>query len=308
MLTIEALANLLVAIGTIILAIISYINVQIIKKQTKVLFIQSNFLRLQQAPLLKYEDFKFRGNEISLELTNVGNGIAAQIGVETGFYLVSPKLVEPPDDKSKDEILKQHGISKEDFEKVTKFLGREMWFKYVWNPDKELFTEKEQNVTSKAYPNNFITFLKKSEDSSPILEPGKNGRFKCKPKMEVKVGEQYLLGKKFPKYTKLFTFQELIELCKNNNIDYLGFKFDLVYRDLAENPQTSEELVTCVIDINHHKNFEEAVKEGSRIDFFGLTLPEIEKKIGGISKDFFYEGKSRLNDPNSFDKEFHNNF
>ena len=71
--------NLLVALGTILLAIISYKNIEILKKQTKLIFSQSNFLRLQQTPLLKIDDLKFNGNEIILGITNIGNGAAPTI-------------------------------------------------------------------------------------------------------------------------------------------------------------------------------------------------------------------------------------
>lgn len=304
------IANLLVAFGTILLAIVSYKNVNIIKKQTKLIFSQSNYLRLQQTPFLKTADLKFNGNEIILRLTNIGNGIAKEIGVESGFYIVAPELGEPPNDKIKEKILKEKGISKKDWEATTKLFGREMWFKYKWNPHKELFKEEGQNKLlgifpkeiSKAYPKEYITYLKEEKNVSPILEIGKTGVFKCVPQMGIAVGEQYLLGEKWPKYSKRVSYDELLNLCKENGIEFLGFKFDLIYKDLAENIQMPEELMTCVVNIGSHKTIEEAVKENVHLDFFALGPHEIEKKIGGQFKDF-YKLKTSPNNLESFDEE-----
>ena len=111
------------------------------------------------------------------------------------------------------------------------------------------------------------------------------------------MGEQYLRGKKFPKYSQKLSFDDLLRLCKDNCVKFLGFKFDLVYKDFAENVQTPEELMSCVVDVNHHKTLEEAVKENIQLGFFPLGQPEIEKKLGGTSKFSYHETKW---DPNLF--------
>lgn len=311
---IELIANLLVAFGTIFLAIVSYKNVKIIRKQTKLIFSQSNFLRLQQTPLLKIEDLKFKGNEISLNLINIGNGIATQIGVRTGFYLIEPKFVDPPEDKIKDKLLEKEGISKEEWESVTKLFGKELWLKYSWNYNKELFSEEspkrilgfdflQTKEISKAFPTNYITFLKSKENVSPILENGKTTNFSCVPEMGIKVGEKNLAGTKYPKYSQKLNFEELLDLCKENSIKFLGLKFDLIYKDLAENIQASQELINCVVYINTHKTIEEAVGENIRLDFFALGQSEIENIIGGTFEES-YGSKHYPNYIGSFDEEF----
>ena len=296
----------MVALGTILLAFFSFKNIKIIREQTKLIFRQSNFLRLQQAPLLKNENLKFDEDEISLKLTNVGNGIATQIGVRTIFCVVEPRIVEPPDDKIKEKILKERGISKETWERITKIFGREPWLKYTLSHIQKIFEEKSKiqrkifglnlpfsrEEISKAYPEDYnITFLKENGNGPSILEVGKSGVFKCIPQIVMKIGEPYLSGKKFTKYWQKLSFENLVRLCKDNSIKFLGFKFDLEYKDFAEDTKTPEELTSCVVDVNHHKSLEEAVKENTQLDFFPLGQPEIEKKLGGTLGFSYYETK-----------------
>lgn len=304
---IALIANLLVAFGTIFLAFVSYKNVNIIKKQTKLIFSQSNYLRLQQTPFLKTEDLRIERNKIILRLTNIGNGNAKEIGVESSFYIVTPRLMEPPDGKTKGKILQEQGISKKDWEMTTKLFGMEMWYKYVWNPHKELFKEGRgkkflgifSKGVSKAYPKNYVTYLKQEKNVSSILEIGKTGVFKCVPEMGIAIGEQ---SSQFGIYRKKVSYDELLNLCKENGIKFLGFKFDLIYKDFADNIQMPEELMTCVVNIGSPITIEEAVKENVQLDFFPLGPHEIEKLIGGQFKDF-YESKSNLNNLELFDEE-----
>lgn len=307
---IEIVANLLVAFGTILLALASYKSIRIVKKQTELMYSQSNFMRLQQTPLLKREDLKINENNISIKLTNIGNGIATQIGVDTSYYVVSPKLVEPPDERVKEKVLREQGISKDEYASITSVFGREMWFKYNWTPNSELFKEVRSKEifglrlgflkdTSKAYPENYITFVKNDVNETSILEEGESSIFNCTPQMGLKIGETYLMGRKHPKYLQWISFDKLVSLCKENNIQYLGFKIDLIYKDLAENVNSAEELINCVVDINADKTLEDAFKKNVELDIFPLGQSEIENKIGGCFK-YFYELKSSLNYINPF--------
>jgi hypothetical protein len=80
----------------------------------------------------------------------------------------------------------------------------------------------------------------------------------------------------------------------------LGFKFDLVYKDLAEDIQMPEELVTCAVYINSHKTLEEAVKQNHKLDFFSLGQFEVEKILGGKVGDSY----ECVHSPNYFEEEF----
>lgn len=291
--------NLLVALGTILLAIISYKNIEILKKQTKLIFNQSNFLRLQQTPLLKIDDLKLNGNEIILGITNIGNGIAKEIGVRSMFFIVNRDFVEPPGEKIKEIQLRKQGISKNDWEATTKLFGKEMWFKHNLNLDKELFIKRDDGKRTsskeiyKANPTTYIRYLKEEQNSSPILGVGENGVFKCVPEFWTKAVEPLTFGRGF-------SYDDLLNLCKENGIEFLGFKFDLVYKDLAEDIQMPEELITCAVDINSHKTIEEAVKQNHHLDFFPLGQFEVEKKLGGKLGDSY----ECVHSPNYFDEKF----
>lgn len=284
----ELAASFGVAVGTILLAYFSYKSisfvkeqVNIIKRHTKLLFIQSNYLKLQHAPFLKMEDFRINGNEISLKLTNIGNGIATQVGIKAGFYIIERTFVEPPSNELKKRMLEDKDIPKDTYEAIKNPSEGTQWYKDTLNLQQEQFGE------------NYIKYLKEEKNGRPIIEVGKTGIFKCVPEFWGQVGEHQHQG---------FSYEELIRYCKKHGIKYLGFRFDLVYMDLAEDIQTPEELTTRGIDIISCETLEDVLNKGTPLDIFALGQFEIEKKMGGKLEDS-YKGKHLRNSFEHFDNE-----
>lgn len=284
----ELAANFGVAIGTILLAYFSYKSiifvkeqVNIINRQTKLLFIQSNYLKLQHTPFLKMEDFRINGNEISLKLTNIGNGIATQVGVQAGFYIIERMFVKLPSDELKKRMLEDKDIPKATYEAITNPSEGTQWYKDTLNLQQEQFGE------------NYIKYLKEEKNGRPIIEVGKTGIFKCVPEFWGKVGEHRHQG---------FSYEELIRYCKKHGIKYLGFRFDLVYMDLAEDIQTPEELTTRGIEISSCETLEDVLNKGTPLDIFAMGQFEIEKKMGGKIEDS-YKAKHLRNTFEHFDNE-----
>lgn len=286
--TLELVISLSVAVGTILLAHSSYKSISFVKEQvsslqiqTKLLFVQSNYLKLQQAPFLKMEDFRINGNEISLKLTNIGNGIATQVGVKAGFYILDRTFVEPPNDEMKKRMVKSEDLPKNTYEAITNPSDGTLWYKYTINTQQEQFGE------------NYIKYLKEEKNGRPIIEIGKTGIFKCVPEFWGQVGEHRHQG---------FSYEELLRYCKEHGIKFLGFRFDLVYMDLAEDIQMPEELITRGIDIISCETLEDVLNKGTPLDLFTLGQFDIEKRIGG-KLESSYKAKHLRNCFEYFDNE-----
>ena len=78
-------AELLVAFGTIALAGASYLSVQQSRKQLRVLAEQFNIAKAERAPILKLNEVKFEGNNLTLSIENIGGGPAIWLGLRTYF-------------------------------------------------------------------------------------------------------------------------------------------------------------------------------------------------------------------------------
>ena len=94
--------NFLVGIGTIILAIATFLYVNQSRIQTKILAKQVNLQTGQQIPRLLTSQLHFDTNSIKINIENATNVPAYWVGLETRFFIIEQKLY--PDQQSDTEI------------------------------------------------------------------------------------------------------------------------------------------------------------------------------------------------------------
>lgn len=298
----KILTNVVVGVGTLLLAYFSYRNIKFIKVQSKSIYNQSNYLRVQQAPFLRVENWEVNKNKISLKLTNIGNGIANEIGIMAIFHIADLRPEEPPVGKERRELNKKSNEAEEELKKERVQDGK-IWVKpYLM---RIILYEKKERIeilgrrlpvrrNLKVVPSEYITYLKEAETSTSSLEPGSSDIFACDPLMSVRTIKNF--GQVIPEREERFSFEEVLELCKKINVRYISIKMDLVYKDLAGNIQTPEEIINCIVIVNSHNNIEMAIDENIQTSFYELRQRDLEKKIGG-KPGFLYWDKLYPDDP-----------
>src|SRR5690554_1483059 len=86
MVEIGDVASIAVAVATAALAGITYLTIRQSKNQLRALLSQNKLLRSQQYPILRVDSFSFDKNVIKVTVSNVGDGIATNIGLSVNFY------------------------------------------------------------------------------------------------------------------------------------------------------------------------------------------------------------------------------
>ena len=80
------ITQIIVAIGTTTLAVATFATIYQSKLQLRELKKQIYMSRSRQMPILKCSNLKFVGNKPHFNITNVGEGLAVDIGVSVNFY------------------------------------------------------------------------------------------------------------------------------------------------------------------------------------------------------------------------------
>src|SRR4030042_3988723 len=99
--TVMEMLELLVALGTISLAIAAFWALKNTAKQQKLLSMQLDIQQSERRPNLQVKDFKFDWNSLVVRIQNVSVAPAYWVGVATRFYLVYATFYESPDSSQK---------------------------------------------------------------------------------------------------------------------------------------------------------------------------------------------------------------
>lgn len=301
-----SLSNIAVAIGTIFLAIVtayySHKNIKSSKDQLQVLQNQIQLQFSQQEPELHVTHMCFKGNRIQLVLSNLGNGQAYDIIVDSSINIMYFKLTEeskallksnPPEQWKELNLLGHYSLDvskritcKRDTERIQSITSNRWPFLNrfgIFKPHEyELLTEGRA-----------CTSLINLELGEPILQ-GKTEKkvFECEPffLLHCKVS---LLSEIFgvDYYHKSYSFNELKELLTQNHIRYISVRFSLVSRDKVQNPILHRNITSFVIDFEDDNSLEEAHSRERKTHIYPLDCLELQKRIGVMDADTYYHGK-----------------
>lgn len=243
------ISNLLMVFATFILAVFAYLQIRESRKQLKMFYRQTGFLRNQQIPILCVDSFSIKENTLNISLRNIGNGIATKAVILSNIYIAKADFYLKKDDKKYLSFEEMQALSN----KIHRF-----YVKFSYEPKQEIKYEGK-----KVFLTDSVTYLFKETTDSLYIMPGQTISFSVEPFFQIKSRD-----KSFEKFFAQFMgFSELIKLLKENNVKFFAVNFSLKFKDLNDMVGTGRKLTDFVVDIDKHKNLEEAMKDRQRINF-----------------------------------------
>jgi hypothetical protein len=283
-LSLNALANLAVAIGTIILAVVTYKVLTESRKQLSVLTAQTVISRSQVDPYLLVRSFNFKGDKLVVDVENIGKGHATWLSVRLWFQPCEPHYYAdkhgeiPLTQEQAAHLGKAQGWALGKYEPSHKVLKYKNW--------KEAFTVQT------------FTFLgNESVGDEAVLLAGERQQFQIEP--------YFCIGKDKSPFTegKGFKFDEFRQFLAANDLHFLAVEFQLASKDPVENNLPGVPICKFVIDLANHKTVEEAFVAKLSFDFFPLSQREPAQKYGFMPSAMYYETKSGHNAPRPWEED-----
>jgi hypothetical protein len=288
LLDVNAISNFSVAVGTIVLAILAYLSIRQNKEQLKILLRQNLLLKSQQNPILSISGVKFNGNIFEAVIKNMGTGVATNMGLETNFY---PAKVSPIDESDRildvNEFRNILEIGAKEGKKFQEIIN-ERGIKFTYQP---IITTSFQYEGIKMTPSGAVKFLINHEKMDAILLPNEEKIFEAEPIFFIR-GTDSMKG---------LNFDELKKLLEQHNIDFAGLRFNIVSKDIVENPVLNYDIGTFIFDVKSHLTIEDVFNAGIRAGFVGLSHNQIVNEIGWVDSKF-YEAKSYYSSPEMWEK------
>lgn len=277
-LSLNALASLAVAIGTIVLAIVTYKVLTESRKQLSVLTAQTVISRSQLDPYLLARNFGFRGDKLLVDVGNIGRGHATWLSLRAWFQPCEPHYYA---DKHGEIPLTQEQAAR---------LGKEQgWALGKYAPSRKVLKYKDWK---EAFPVQTFTFLgNKSVGDEAILLASERQQFEVEP--------IFFLGRDKPEFMegKGFKFDEFSKFLRDIDVHFLAVEFQLVCKDPVENNVPGLPICKFVVDFAKHKTLEDAFAAKLGFDFFPLSQREPAQKYGFMPGGWYYDTKSGHNAP-----------
>ena len=270
--------TLILAVATIALALITYKSVNDGKRQVDILLRQTILLRSQNDPILSIKSFSFNNNKLNITIENNGNGPASSLAIITMF---SPAKRTYFRDSEGIKSLSETEI------KEALLNNKQVTIRYEV-VDKKLIVKGEE-VT----PMKLAYILPNNQSNTLVLLP----RETCAYTIDLGFGLRDIKGSSvsYPLYNNL------VQLLNENNVTCFGLGFQLLCKNMAEDPIQDQSIAAFVVDLTRHSNIEEAYNENTTPP---ITIGLMELALKGIpvESDFYLHSKSQVNFPSSFEK------
>lgn len=240
------LSQILVAVGTITLAIFTYLSIKNSESQLKYLREQTKILKNDKFPLLKIFEKKYKENLITLKIKNIGEKSAFKIGLETNF------------------LLAQHYIS-DDKKSISFGFDSGQIFDIT-------------NGNPKIKSNGYVVWNNKRKTIS--LPPAESEILSFTPKFGVLYGTEADLFK-FKTFGRSFDLNELTKIIKGNGKKLLEIEMNLVYQDYAGDLKERVPLFRYIFDVDKDKTFEDCFKRKWEGNLTAIGPNETEIRMDG---------------------------
>lgn len=291
--------NFFVALGTILLAIFAFRNIQITRNQLKSFQDQTKVFISQNQPHLRIRSAVFRKNELRLHLRNLGNQPAYDIGFSSICYSV--RKVQDITNMQWMFDFKWPHIKKEDVKDYFEIeYIQQITIKDNRNPNNQIILKPEYS----------FTFLKRDDNGESDLSSVDDVvLFKSEPyflfdndfdnKKEV-----FLKGhpEALENYTpQSLSFDEIWEILRKKNIRYVYLAFKLYCKDSLEHSIYQNDIIECIIDLEEDQTIEEAISKPRKLTNYLMSPPKFVKDIG--YQPFWMYEHSKWRAPNIEDEQ-----
>ena len=154
--------------------------------------------------------------------------------------------------------------------------------------DKKLI-EKDKEVT----PFKLAYILPNNQRNTLVLLPHET----CSYAIDLGFGLSDIKGGSwsFPLYTNF------VQLLKENNVTSFVVGFNLLCKNMAEDPMQDQSIAAFIVDLTRHSNIEEAFIENTKPPIT-IGLMELALKGTPVDSDFYLHSKTQVNFPLSFEK------
>ena len=246
----------LVAVGTVVLAIVTLLLVIQYRRQVDVMLKQLNMQIGQQIPRLFIKQVDFRPDSVEIEVQNSGDVPATSVGLETCFFIIGQHLYA--DQKSDNEISWGEAIRMRD-------RGETVYSKYYWiGPEstKLKFENREVN------PSAVVSFFS-PQGASVYFPPRTTMRIATKPAFLISwKGDQGLLSYRW------FDYTEFRDFLLSNDIRAVAVVMSLLCKDAAEAVHHQGTVASFAIRTDLDRSLVESSQNAQRFDFIALSPTE----------------------------------
>ena len=254
--------NFLVGIGTIILAIATFLYVNQSRIQTKILAKQVNLQTGQQIPRLLTSQLHFDTNSIKINIENATNVPAYWVGLETRFFIIEQKLY--PDQQSDTEISWGEAVKLRDEGKI-------IYGKYFWSGNNKLKLKFQNRDVNPDAATSFFS----PQGVSVYFPPHSTIQCETRPIFVISwKGEQGLLQ------YQGFDYKEFREFLLDNNIRAVAIVMTLLCKDAGEMMHSQGYVASFVVRTDLDRSLVESSVNSRRFDFIPLSH---EERLSGDS-------------------------
>jgi len=268
----SSVPTLVVAVGTIALAAVTYQSVSINKKQVLALLKQVTVTKSQFQPVLSVMSSRFVGNRLQLEVMNAGNGMATHLALSVFFSPVGGNIVGDSNDP--------RPLSREELLEAIKE-GKPLYADFPIEFPKLRYQGKEVG------PYEIALFLVDPNSPNLELSPGQI----CSYNVEL----QFLVRYKKEWSEKPLKYPELREFLRSNGVAFIGVRFAVEGKDMADNPIQARGLGGFVINLLTAESVEEGSKSGLVFNRYALLPDEVMKRIGWMDHELYSQMRTYAN-------------
>ena len=249
-------ATILVALATLVLAVVSYAGVRQNKRQVDILARQTAILRSQQDPILVVNSFTFAENTLHIRVVNQGIGPTSSLAVDTSVALCRVTL-------TKDASL-EIPYTPEELESAPRdAVG---YAKYDPDPLKRIIDDGR-----KKRPVSVVNHLLKQNPDSMTLLP--------KEEHEYAIALKFGLGSSRNDPDQWVTYDGLVEMLKKNGTWAFVLGLGLLGKNMAGDNVPGQKLAEFIVDFARHKTLAQAFNDNIRPRLSALDRMEVAKII-----------------------------
>jgi len=232
--------TLILAIATIALAIVAYLDNRETKRQVDILSKQTSILRSQIDPIPSIQSFNFDKNKLNITIVNIGNGPASSLAIQTSFTPARRKFYRDSEGKIP--------LSKNETDEALK-INKQVTIRY--EPDEKKIFEKGVEVT----PIRQAYILFNKQHKTLMLLPNETSSYTID--LGFRLHNVNGSSRSWPPY------DTLVEILKENNITCFIVGFRLLCKNIVLDNVYNLNIAAFVVDLTRHSNIEEAYDENT---------------------------------------------